>query len=59
MTDNCSENSACLNRLGTCVISDPEDIARFEENLRNPTMSDELKEFYRDARKIWENQVEK
>ena len=48
MTDKYSENSGCSNHLGTCVISDPEDVAVFEANLRNPTWSDELTKDYAD-----------
>jgi len=49
MTEQCSVNSACLNHLGQRVISDPEEVAEFEKNLRNPMMSDETKKFYRDS----------
>ena len=48
MNDKYSENSACTNRLGTCVISDPDDVAAFEENLRNPTWPEELTKDYAD-----------
>ena len=36
MPNKCSANSACLNHLGRCVVTDPDDVATFEENLRNP-----------------------
>lgn len=58
MKDEYSENSACLNRLGTCVISDPDDIIAFEYNLRNPTWSDELTKGYADFIRSMENRRE-
>ena len=36
MPNKCSANSACLNRLGRCVVSDPDDVVTFKENLRIP-----------------------
>jgi len=52
MSVKCSANSACLNRLGRCVITDPDDVVMFEENLRNPIapsfyLSDEAKKVYK------------
>ena len=58
MTEKCSENSACTNHLGTCVISDPDDIAIFEKNMRNPKWDKETKEFYKKARELAERNFE-
>lgn len=39
-------------RLGTC-ISDPEDVRKFEERMRNPKVTKEQVEFIKEAIRVY------
>ena len=43
MTEEYSENSACTWHLGVC-IDDPEDIAAFDEHMRNVVITPEMED---------------
>lgn len=50
MTDSESENSACTWHLGVC-IDDPEDIAAFDEHMRNVVITPEMVKMIKDLKR--------
>lgn len=48
MKHSSSANSACTNRLGTCVLTG-EDAIAFDERMKNPTSTPEQASFFKDA----------
>lgn len=51
MTESCSENSACTWSLGVC-IDDPEDIAAFDEMMRNVVITPLMIEMLSDLKAL-------
>lgn len=54
ITDSESENSACTWSLGNVRICGAEDVAAFEESMRNPDASPERIAFFREAADVYE-----